>query len=271
MTMIDDTEALPATTAGPPAGFVKEIHVTPTNARQIISELHSTTEPEAETDKGGIAQPEGIAQTRDVLVPQPVVSAGSATPPPTFPEPETSPELRVPEGNGVQSTVTSIRNAANTTDSPILAAAVPETITAPNSNTETVSRPLATSDSSSNPNDALDIELELYIDGKANMNLAEPDAWLMLTDMTNRDELFRLANDLLEALSHLDAGDEIFAIIFKRPDGEVIPGTTKTSIPITRVGQQDMWKRLVKNMSGAGTWKGELRGYVRVQKEVQDK
>jgi hypothetical protein len=127
---------------------------------------------------------------------------------------------------------------------------------------------IAASDSSSHPKDALDIELELYIDGKANMNLAEPDAWLMLTDMTNRDELFRLAKDLLEALGHLDAGDEIVAVIFKRPDGEVIPGTSMTSTPVTRLGQQDMWKRLVKNMSGAGTWKGELRGYVRVQKTV---
>jgi hypothetical protein len=268
MTMIDHTEAMPTTAACPPAGFVKELHVTPTNARQIISELHSTTEPDAETDITGITQPEGAAQTRDDLGPQPVVSAERTIQPPTFPEPETFPEMQIPEENGVQSDVTSTRNAANTTDSPISAAAVPETTTAPDSNTGTVSKLIATSDPSSNPNDALDIELELYIDGKANMNLAEPDAWLMLTDMTNRDELFRLAKDLLEALSHLDAGDEIVAIIFKRLDGEVIPGTTKTSIPITRVGQQDMWRRLVKNMSGAGTWKGELRGYVRVQKAV---
>jgi hypothetical protein len=100
------------------------------------------------------------------------------------------------------------------------------------------------------------------------MNFAEPDAWLMLTDMTNRDELFRLAKDLLEALSHLDAGDDVVAIIFKRSDGEVIPGTSETSIPITRIGHQDMWKRLVRIMSEAGTWKGKLRGYVRVQKKV---
>jgi hypothetical protein len=85
------------------------------------------------------------------------------------------------------------------------------------------------------------------------------------------NKLFRLANNLLGALSHLGAGDGIVAIIFKRPDGEIIPGTSKTSISITRVGQQDMWKRLVKNMPGAGTWKGELRGYVRVQKEAHAK
>jgi hypothetical protein len=248
MTMIDHTEALPATTAGPPAGFVKELHITPTNARQIISELHSTTEPEAATDLTKDAQPEGVAETRDILEPQTMIDSRDLTQSSTVPEPLNSLKSRIPEHIAPQET--------NTTQPLVVDAS------------ETVSRPIAASDSSSHPNDALDIELELYIDGKANMNLAEPDAWLMLTDMTNRDELFRLAKDLLEALSHLDAGDEIVAIIFKRPDGEAIPGTSKTSIPITRVGQQDMWKRLVKNMSGAGTWKGELRGYVRVQKAV---
>jgi hypothetical protein len=271
MTTTDHKEVSPATVAGPPAGFVRELHITPKNARQIISELHSTTETEAETDITRNAQPEGVAQTRDVLEPQSVVNAGSFTQPSTLPETETSPEVRIPGENGGQSAVTSTRNAANNIDCPILAAAVSETATAPNSNSETVSKPIAALDSSSHPDDALDIELGLYIDGKANINLTEPDAWLMLTDMTNRDELFRLPKDLLEALGHLDASDEIVAIIFKRSDGEVIPGTSKTSIPITRVGRQDMWKRLVSNMSGAGTWKGELRGYVRVQREVHAK
>jgi hypothetical protein len=249
MTTTDHIEALPAATAGPPMGFVRELHVTPKNARQIISELHSMPEPEAEIGVTGVSQPGDAAESEDVLEPQAVIDARGVTQPPNISELITSPGPPTSEENVPQTT--------NPTQPLPLDAS------------EKAPRPIATSNSSSHPNDALDIELELYIDGKANMNLAEPDAWLMLTDMTNRDELFRLAKDLLEALGHLDVGDEIVAVIFKRPDGEVIPGTSKTSIPITRVGQQDMWKRLVSNMSGAGTWKGELRGYVRVQKAVR--
>lgn len=109
------------------------------------------------------------------------------------------------------------------------------------------------------------IEIELYIDGKADLNLAEPDAWLMLTDMSDREQLFKLTKDALQTPGCLSSGDDVVAIIFRRADGTAIPGTGKTSFSITRVGQRDEWKRLEKNISEAGTWEGQLRGYVRVQ------
>jgi hypothetical protein len=175
---------------------------------------------------------------------------------------------------GAQQAGTLTQNAANNTDLPILVAAVPETgstATAPNSNSEIVPRSTAPLDSSSHSNGALDIELDLWVDGKIDLNLAEPDAWLELTELTSREELFRLGKVYLQESGHLEADDEIVAIIFKCADGGFIPGTRKTSVPIARVGIRDMWKRLLEKMSAAGIWKGEMRGYVRVQKAVLSK
>lgn len=112
------------------------------------------------------------------------------------------------------------------------------------------------------------IEIYLYIDGKANPDPAESDSWLMLTDMTDRDKLFSMTMDDLQVSSHLDADDEIVAIRFEHADG-IIPGTDKKVVWIKRFGQQDMWKYLLRDMSEAKSWndsRSGLRGYVKVRK-----
>jgi hypothetical protein len=175
---------------------------------------------------------------------------------------------------GAQQAVTPTQNAANNTDLPILEPAVPETsstATAPNSNNEMMPGSTAPLDSSSHSNGALDIDLDLWVDGKTDLNLAEPDAWLTLTELTSRKELFELAKVYLQESGHLEADDEIVNIIFKRADGGLFPGIRKSSVPIARVGILDMWKRLLEKMSELGTWRGEMRGYVRVQKAILSK
>jgi hypothetical protein len=141
MTTTDHTETLPATIAGPPMGFVRELHVTPKNARQIISELHSMPEPEAEIDVTETARPGDVAESQDVLEPQTVIDARSVTQPPIISELITSPGPQISEESVLQTT--------NPTQPLPLDAS------------EKAPRPIAMSNSSSHPNDALDIELEL--------------------------------------------------------------------------------------------------------------
>jgi hypothetical protein len=111
--------------------------------------------------------------------------------------------------------------------------------------------PTATSgspDTTKSTDASTNIELELYLGDKADPNPAESEGWLMLTDMTDREKLFAMTKDDLQASGYLDADDVITAFRFEHADG-LIPGTGKSSRWIKSSGGPDMWKLTLKKMT----------------------
>ncbi|KAM0703497.1 hypothetical protein Q7P35_009436 [Cladosporium inversicolor] len=107
----------------------------------------------------------------------------------------------------------------------------------------------------------------LYLDEEA--DTLEPQCCVTLTGLTTRDELFTMMQDDLQ--DDLDTGDQIMAVKVKRADGEIFRGPNVRTMPIKRVGKQDMWSELVNTLLEYGAGEEGLRGYVKVKKYVDAK
>jgi hypothetical protein len=108
---------------------------------------------------------------------------------------------------------------------------------------------------------------KLYLDEEADP--LEPQCCVKLTGLTTRDELFTMMHDDLQ--DDLDDGDQIVAVKVKRADGEVFRGPNVRTMPIKRVGRQDMWRELINTLLEHGAGEEGLRGYVKVKKFVDAK
>jgi hypothetical protein len=108
---------------------------------------------------------------------------------------------------------------------------------------------------------------KLYLDEEADP--LEPQCCVKPTDLTTRDELFTMMHDDLQ--DDLDDGGQIVAVKVKRANGEIFRGPNLRTMPIKRVGQQDMWRELINTLLEHGAGEEGLRGYVKVKKYIDAK
>lgn len=118
-----------------------------------------------------------------------------------------------------------------------------------------------------NSNSLRSVFFKLYLDEEADP--LEPQCCVKLTGLTSRDELFIMMHDDLQ--DDLDTGDQIAAVKVKRADGEVFRGPNVRTMPIKRVGRQDMWRELTDTLLEHGVGEEGLRGYVKVKKCIDAK
>ena len=126
---------------------------------------------------------------------------------------------------------------------------------------------MSSTDKDSNSLRLSGVFFRLYLDEEADP--LEPQCCVKLTGLTTRDDLFTMMHDDLE--DDLDTGDQIVAVKVKRADGEVFRGPNVRTMPIKRVGQQDMWKELIGTLVEHGAGEEGLRGYIKVKKCVDAK
>jgi hypothetical protein len=107
----------------------------------------------------------------------------------------------------------------------------------------------------------------LYLDEEADP--LESQCCVKLTGLTTRDELFTMMQDDLQ--DDLDDGDRIVAVKIKRADGEIFRSPNVRTMPIKRVGQQDMWRELMNTLLEHGAGEQGLMGYIKVKKFVDAK
>ncbi|GAB7323903.1 hypothetical protein MBLNU13_g07331t1 [Cladosporium sp. NU13] len=124
-----------------------------------------------------------------------------------------------------------------------------------------------TSPADKNINTLKGIFFRLYLD--EDTDPLEPQCCVKLTGLTTRDELFKMMDEDLE--DDLDTGDKIVAVRVKRADGKIFPGPNVLTMPIKRVGQQDMWRELIGTLLEHGAGEEGLRGYVKVKKSIDAK
>lgn len=125
----------------------------------------------------------------------------------------------------------------------------------------------ATPPTDKNRNSLGSVFFRLYLDEEADP--LEPQCCVKLTGLTTRDELFTMMHDDLQ--NDLDTGDQIVSVKVKRADGEVFRGPNVRTMPIKRVGQQDMWRELINTLLEHGAGEEGLRGYIKVKKTIDVK
>jgi hypothetical protein len=125
----------------------------------------------------------------------------------------------------------------------------------------------ATSSTDKHTNCLRSVFFRLYLEEGADP--LEPQCCVKLSGLTTRDELFAMMHEDLQ--DDLDAGDQIVVVKVKRADGEVFRGPNVRTMPIKKVGQQDMWEELINTLVKHGAGEEGLMGYVKVKKSVHAK
>jgi hypothetical protein len=118
-----------------------------------------------------------------------------------------------------------------------------------------------------NSNTLKSMFFRLYLD--EDTDPLEPQSCVKLTGLTTRDELFKMMDEDFE--DDLGTGEKIVAVRVKRADGKIFLGPNVLTMPIKRVGQQDMWRELISTLLEHGAGEEGLRGYVKVKKRVDAK